>query len=235
MKTIAPLSTVAVPRSPERLVVIARNTTCSVVREEVVRGDFGEVVRVERGGACTRRWVLHVPKGVVATITLEVVVERGGVFAGEVEVSGGGVCTVRRILRVVGARGTAHWLLRGQLGGTARFSEESWAFVSGTRQELSLRTRLVLLEEAHFAGRHFVTSGSLGAAGVVTSALDVLRQSPLTVATVVPEVGVVPPGLLVNHGARVMGVAEAQEVYLRAHGMLPAAAEQTLVQAFLYA
>jgi Fe-S cluster assembly scaffold protein SufB len=108
-------------------------------------------------------------------------------------------------------------------------------FIRGSQQRLGLRTRFVLVDGAFFTGRHFVAATALGASGTAESSLDVLRATEGVVATVVPEVGAMPVGLTVQHGARVLGVAEAQQEYLQAHGVLPSVAQQTLIDAFFYA
>lgn len=234
MKTVAPLSTVTVPRSPERVLTVARGVVHRTERQEVLGGDLEESLRVGRGAMCERTWVLRVPRGVQAVVTLEVIIERGAQFLGTVVLEGEGTCLVQRILRVVGPRVQADWVLRGSAARNAHFSEESWLFVAGASQDLALRTRLVLLDGAQFTGRHLAQSVAAGAAGSVVSTLDALRVSDGGRATVVPEVGVVPPALSVQHGARITGLSELQQEYLLAHAVPPEATRQALIDAFLY-
>lgn len=234
MKTLKPLSVIEVPRSPARRVLVERQMKVQLQRREVVEGDMGEMIRVSRGANLSKRWVFEVPRGVQATITLEVVVERGATFKGEVIVEGGGQLKLRRILRVLGGKSEATWMLRGLVGAKAEVFEDSWVFVRGVGVEAVMRTRLVLEDEASFTGRHMVRAESKTAAGQLESQLNILRLSEKTRATVVPEVGEVPGTLLVLHGGRVMGLSEGEMEYLKGRGVDQGVATEVLKDAFLY-
>jgi hypothetical protein len=234
MKTLAPLSTMGVPRSPERRVLIGRKMKVELNRREVIRENWGEMIRVARGAKLSKRWIFEVPRGVEATVTLEVLVERGASFGGEVVVQGEGTLRLKRILRVLGGQASATWMMRGAAGARARIFEDSWVFVRGVAIEANMRTRLVLEDEASFTGRHIVQSQSRMTTGRLESQLDILRLSEQTRATVVPEVGEVPANLLISHGGRVAGLEEGRAEYLQGRGLELETVKGVLKQAFLY-